>query len=367
LKKQQMKTQLFIDTGSEERGVSITGFLTMLLLLLVAVGFVFYMLFGYTVPPGYFGVRQLKFGPRQGFSDHGTPPGTHWGIPGYSLVHLVPQTIQAIHFQREASTSAYSLPPLEIQTSDRATVDVDLTVLSRFYPSSGIDPVTGLAHKGPAQLFTVVGIDSQSWINHIKQIAEDRLKRTLGTISTGQFYDPSLREEQLALAHAEINRELANVGIKVDAVLLRRYTYRDDRIDQAIFQKNLQDQEERLNVSAGKLAEAHAALEQVAAEWDAKIQTLRVDGENKARVLQSEGDLYENQRRAEGDLEVAKARAEVVKLKASALAQSRVAEVYVARELAALLGSIKGGVVSQIDPYDLKEWMKRLGVEGIEQ
>ena len=370
-----------------QAGGFFAGVLLLLVLVLIGGYFVIYIMFGYTIPPGYIGVRQIKWGPFQGFSKQGLMPGAHWGIPGYSVVHLVPQAIQSLHFDRGESPASFGvdsvsqtnivtgdvvgsggssgtgkLPALDIPTSDRATVDVDATVLARFYPGPGSDD--GLEHLGPAELVTVLGPNQDDWFNRIRKTAEDELKRALGTIATSEFYDPALREEQVKQATQRMNSSLAQYGIKVEAVLLRRYTYRDGRIDQAIFQKNLQDQEERLNVQASRLAEAQATLEQVAAEWDAKIRTLQVDGENKARVVRSEGDLYESEKKASGDLEVMRSRAEVDRLKASALSQSQGAEVYVARELAGLLGSLKGGIVTDIDPYNLKEWTERLGVEA---
>lgn len=348
-----------------------------LFIILALVYFFFFIVAGYSVGPGSVGVRQIKFGPGQGFAEDGLRPGSHWGVPGgfYTTVHIVPQTIQLLNFTRDKREGENSLPPLEIQTADRATVDVDITVVSRFYDRPGESPPPtygdvlapigsseSIKHGGPADLLKTLGPVPDRWINHIRRTAEDELKRALGAISTGDFYDPKKRETQIAFAHESMNRALAAIGIRIESVLLRRYTYREGRIDEAIFQKNLQDQEERLNVAASKLAEAQAALEQVAAESDAKISTLKVEGENKARVMRSEGDLYENEKKAQGDLALARARAEVDKLRSGALASTRGSEIYVAKELAPLLSSIRGGVVSELDPYDLDSWIKRLGV-----
>ncbi|RIL09100.1 MAG: hypothetical protein DCC75_07380 [Proteobacteria bacterium] len=327
-------------------------YLVLPLLAIVGLYFLFFIVFGYTIAPGTIGVRQIKFGPGQGFTAEGLEPGAHWGLPGYTVV----------------DQEVGDLPTLEIQTADRATVDVDITVLTRFYSGPGEDifeeggEKVSIKHGGPAELVKKIGVYPERWQNHIRKITEDELKRTLGKISTGQFYDPHKREEQLIEARKKIIRSLAPDGIRLEAVLLRRYTYREDRIDQAIFQKNLQDQEERLNVTASKLAEAQAALEQVAAEWDAKIETLRVQGENKARVIRSEGDLYESEKKAEGDLEVAKARAEVDKMRAEVLTHTAGSDIFVARELAGVVGSLRGGLVSDLDPYDFEGWMQRLGV-----
>jgi len=312
-------------------------------------------MFGYVVSPGQMGVRQITFGPSQGFSQKGLKPGYHWSIPIYSKIHFIPETIQQMHLHRDRSLYSKSPGALEVQTTDGSSVDVDMSIWYHFFDQSAAD------HGGPAQLLQQVG-SGIDWTAHIQTAVINELKKSLGRLSTSQFYNPTMREEEIAVAKDEMNKRLNKDGIKIEVVLLRRYTYKEERIDQAIFQKNLQDQEERLNAAASKLAEAKAVLEKVSAEWDAKIKTLEVQGDNRAKVIHSEADLYEKKRVAEGDLLVAKAGAEVEKKKANVLAETEGSEIFIAKELAPLLASLKGGMVEEIDPYNLEEWMKRLGI-----
>ncbi len=346
-----------------QRG-AVGGIFTVIALGAIVFGILLYV-FGYVVPPGMMGIRQITMGPGQGFSPRALPPGYHFVLPYYSTIHFVPKTLQVLnlHRQGEAEEPSKNMS-LEVQTADRATVDVDVSIVSKFYSEPGSDGAQ--AHGGPADLLRNIGITKDRWENHITRTVDDQLKRTLGSLETSQFYQPDARDKQLAIALERSNAILARDGIAVQGILLRRYTYRAERIDTAIFQKNLQVQEQHLNTAASNLAEAQATVEQVTAQLDAEIQTRLVAGENKARVLRSEGDLYENKRRAEGDLLVAKAKAEVDKLRATALSQSAGAQVYVAREMAPLLGSLQGGVVTSIDPYDVTKWVKRLGVTGKE-
>lgn len=342
-----------------------SGFITNIVGIIALAAAVFAILlyvFGYVVPPGTMGVRQIMIGPGQGFSRTALSPGYHFVLPYYSTIHFVPKTLQVINLHREGGAGAQQTigSYLEIQTSDRATVDVDISILSRFYPEPGTDGEQ--AHGGPADLLQSIGLTRDRWENHISRTVDDQLKRSLGSLETSQFYQPTDREPKLEVALRASNAILAKDGIKIEAILLRRYTYRADRIDTAIFQKNLQVQEQHLNTAASQFAAAQAEVEQVTAELEAEIQTLLVGGERKARVLRSEGDLYENKKKAEADLLVAKAHAEVDRLRAGALAQSVGAHIYVAREMAPLLGSLQGGVVADIDPYDVTKWIKRLGV-----
>ncbi|NMC63195.1 MAG: hypothetical protein GYA55_08495 [SAR324 cluster bacterium] len=319
-----------------------------------------YYTFGAVIPPGYMAVRQITFGPGQGFSRKGLGPGYHWTIPFYSKIHLIPSTIQVLNFHY--GQAGYGEPgPLEIKTSDGADVSVDITVLSRFYQKPSEEK--GKEHGGPADLITNVGASEERWKNQIVGVASDELKQGLSSLLTGEFYNPHKREEALRLAYSRMNERLKAFGISIEAVLLRRYIYRDPRIDDAIFNKNLQDQEKNLKEVSGQLAEAQAKLEREAAEWDAKNATLKVEGENQSRILRSEGALLQAQAEAEADLRVAKAQAEVDRLKAHALSQSVGAGVYVARETAPIIESLKGGIVSGVDPYDLKIWAEKLGVD----
>ena len=94
-------------------------------------------------------------------------------------------------------------------------------------------------------------------------------------------------------------------------------------------------------------------------ENDAKIKNLLVEGKSKVEVVLSEASLYEASKKADGNLLVAKATAEVDRAKAQALTTVEGAEVYIAREMAPLLKTLSGGVVSNIDQYDLRAWIDK--------
>jgi regulator of protease activity HflC (stomatin/prohibitin superfamily) len=335
------------------------------LVLLAAITVTLAFVFGVSIPPGNVGLRQITFhiplGPKQGFAEEGMEPGLHWNIPFYSKIHIIPQVIQVIDVNREG------VGALEVQTTDGSSVLVDVSILARFFSYTGETELNGkkISHGGPADLVQKLGASSSQWDNTMRRVAIDELRRALGRLSTSEFYNPQKRELAAVEARDNMNQKLGRFGVGIIGAFIRRYSYSEDRIDLAIFAKNLQDQEERLTAAASKLAEAKAKSEQVAAEWDAKIQTLTVEGENDSKVIKSEGDLYQARKVAEGDLVIAQAKAEVDKLKATVLAGTPGAENYVAREMAPLVSSLKGGVVTEVDPFDVDKWVKKLG--GIER
>lgn len=354
------QSNLALSGASREHGGALRAVLVLLVSLSLAGVGVAYT-FGYVVPPGTMGVRQNLYPPRKGFEREALPPGYHWSIPVYSTIHFLPSTVQLMHFHRDRGAYTDAHDVLEIQTTDGSSVNVDLTVFYRFFTAPSNDYPSGEdSHGGPAELLQKVGTE-ETWRPYLTPAIVKSLKESLGRLSTSQFYNPELREREVAKALKSINKGLNANGIEVLEILLRRYTY-EEKIDNAIFEKNLQDQEENLSLAAARLAKEKADLERIAAEKDAEIKTLRVTGKNAAEVKRAEADRYNTEKRAKGDLLVAKAQAEVDRARAGVLANATGSEVYVAKEMAPLLKSLKGGIVSDIDPYNLPSWMGRLGV-----
>jgi SPFH domain / Band 7 family len=339
-----------------QSGAAARGIVVVVLAITVAMGVVWYM-FGTIVPIGHVGVRKIAFGPGQGLSARGLQPGYHWTVPGYSTVYLIPATRQLLHFDRDGAGKRESLPPLDVPTVDGTSVEVDATVVTQFFSGPGEEPGVG-KHGGPADLIHNVGVDRGQWIGYLSQIAENELKRALGSLSTADFYNPTKREEKVREAERQVQARLAPVGIRVDGILLRRYTYRDE-IDLAIFKKNLQELEGVFNRVASEFAGAQRDVNQVISDGDVKIQSLDRRGLADAEKLRSEGDLYRRQKMAEADQKVAEAKAEVDTMRSKLLSQVG-GDTYVALQMAKILGSLKGGVVTDLDPYDFDGWISRL-------
>lgn len=354
------KTSLILSSnGCSERGALLPALGT-LALVIAGVCVVVAFVFGTVVPVGYVGVRKIAFGPKQGLLTKPLKPGFHWTVPGYSTVYRVPQTVRVLDFERDGKTKS-SFGSLDVPTTDGTTVDIDVSVLYRFSNASGARE--GITFGGPAELLNNVGATETQWSKYISQAADNELKRSLGSLSTVDFYDPKAREERVKHAEKVLRETLAPLGVQIESVLLRRYTYREE-IDQAIFKKNLQELESAYNKVAGDFAEAQRDVNKVAADGDVAIQNLDKQGISEAERIRSEGDLYRRQKVAEGDLLVAEAKAAVDKQRSEVLSKAG-SDVYVALQLTQLIGTLKGGVVSNLDPYDLDGWVKKLaGVEA---
>lgn len=392
---------------SDSSGRMVFSLLLFVVGLALVVFLVPFFVFGKVVPPGSIGIRHNGYGLfgviEKGYEKHGLEPGLHWRLPlGVSDIVLLPKGFQFINFNVKGGD--LDLPQFEVPTSDGSKVNVDITLVVRRYVSPGgtlsetekqndaekqIElektelgkPELGkygeaepkkvpfvrfpkLKHGGPQELVESYTTDALRQLKKFSIVAQATLTQKLFSLSTIQFYDPYLRERAALEAHAAVQKNESKKGIELWATLIRRYTYSQQNIDEQIFAKILQEQTERLNSAASKFSEKKAATEKVKATGDAEIQNLVVDGEAQVRVLRSEGDLYESKRKAEGDLLVAKARAATDQSRAQALNEIAGSRVYIAREMAPLLKTLKGGIVSGLDPYDIEEWVKKLTVGG---
>jgi regulator of protease activity HflC (stomatin/prohibitin superfamily) len=333
--------------GSTEKG-RVTASLVLILLLVSGLGALWYS-FGKVVPVGSLGLRQIFYGPGKGYASRALEPGYHWTIPFYSQIHLLPRSIAILPLTRETGTG------LEVKTSDGAVVDVDVSVFSRVFPERTD------THGGPSDLVTRLSLNVEQWQKQIRIIVTGILREKLSNLQASSFYSPEERLRLTSEAEELVRKSLAVFGLQLDELLLRRYTYRSESINEAIFRKNLQDQEVRLNATKSRFAEVRAEVDAVSASWDAKIKTLLTSGQNEALVTRSDAERYEAEKRALGDLNVAKASAEADRLRSDALANSTGVQNYIARENAALVSSLKGGVVTNIDPYNIDQWVDRVG------
>ena len=367
------------------------GFIVPVLVGLIVLGLAAlmtpYFLFGKVVPPDQVGVRRNFFSVpgvlEGGFSSGGLTPGLHWQIPFVSEVGLIPRGVQYVTFSKKRQVGEQTIKELLVPTTDGSKVETDVTLVLRFFEGAGgaerlqtvsdekLKTETNLEaapkpirknveHGGPRELIERYGSDTAKILERVAERSENELKQNLSQLSTSDYYSPVLRENAALRAKENLALSLGRDGIELWGTLIRRYNYAERKIDDQIFAKNLQDQTERLNAAASKLAAAKAETEKQRAFWDANIQSLEVEGQSKTDVVRSQAELYESSKRAQGDLLVDSSKAEVDTKRARALSEIQGADVYVARELAPILKSLKGGVISDIDPYNIDSWVKKL-------
>lgn len=265
------------------------------------------------IPPDMVAVRQVYLGPNKGVQVEPLyGPGLRLVIPGYERLHLFPRDLQTLDFNdEEADFSAAVLgsdyqwaPSIRIQTSEGYQVTVDVTVLYRVE-----DPALVLSKVGAGRLF-----ESQV----VQRRADKILRQTLGALNAENFYSDSVRIAKVEEARALLEADVAPWGIRVWGVLLREYTY-DDRYQQAIEGRKIQDQTVFKNQAESLSAVREAEKNRVLAEGQATIDVAEESGRADVRRINAEADLLFRSRVAEGNLLVALAEAEGTRLENDAL------------------------------------------------
>ncbi|MGZ6142291.1 MAG: SPFH domain-containing protein [Myxococcales bacterium] len=309
------------------------------------------------VKPGEAGVKQIKFGLGKGIEPYVYTTGLHYVGVG-ETIHRFPMRVQVLELSNSRSESSEDLeghrvaPGVNIQTSEGYTVQVDVTVLYRLE-----DPLKVMNTIGPGRLFEDSAVIPR---------AQQDLRRALGELDAEDFYRGNKRTEKAHDAQVALEAELKDKGIEVLQVLIRRYTY-DQRYQQAIEQRKIQDQTVFKNEAEAKAATANAAKNKIIAEGAAAVQVELTRGEAEVKKLEAQADLYRRTKAADGDLLVKLAEAQGTELENQALrgvgsenmVGLRMAEALRGTRVIVLPTDGEGGM----NPLDLKTLLKRFDVK----
>ncbi len=306
------------------------------------------------VDPDEFAIRQVYLGPRKGVHETVYGPGLHLVIPGYERLHVFPRDLQILdmndsemeHVKADRAAARrddYRVAPgIRIQTSEGYQVTVDVSVLYRV-----VDPYRVVTQVGAGRIYET---------KVVARRADKILRQTLGKLDAEDFYNDQLRIAMAEETRQELNADLAQWGIQVWGVLIREYTY-DDRYQNAIEQRKIQDQNVFKNQAEAFAASKEAEKNRVLAEGKARVDVELERGRAEVRKISSEAESYYRTRVAEGDLLVALAEAEGTKLENAALQQAGASNV-VGMDMAEVLEGTKVIVVSTtgegaVNPLDL--------------
>ena len=307
-------------------------------------GLMLYATFTTYIRPDEFAIRQVYLGPKKGLQEDVYGPGLHFVMPGYERLHTFPRDIQLLEFNDSVSVSedAVVSSPIRIQTSEGYQVTVDITIAYRI-----VDPYTLIREIGPGELYkTSVMIPRSDKI----------LRQTLGRLNAEEFYQGEQRLSAADEARQKLGDDVEELGIEIWHLMVRHYTY-DQRYQDAIEQRKIQDQTVFKNRAEAVAASREAEKNRVLAEGTALIEVERERGRAEVTKITAEGDLYYRQKVAEGELLVALAEAEGTRLENSALQVSGASNM-VGLEMAEVLEGAQVIVVPTdgtggVNPLDL--------------
>lgn len=264
------------------------------------------------VEPDEFAVRQVYLGPNKGVQKAVYGPGTHIVVPGYEKMHVFPRDMQVLDLNHYETPQSHLhgdrrvAPAIKIQTSEGYQVTVDVTVMYRV-----VDPYTIVTEVGAGRIYETTIVARR---------ADKILRQTLGQLNAEDFYSDHTRMVKAEEARRLLAEDLAQWGVQVWGVLIRDYNY-DQRYQQAIEDRKIQDQKVFKNQAEAVAASREAEKNRVLAEGQATIDVEIERGRAEVRKIRAEADLYSRQRIAEGDKLVALAEAEGTRLENNALQQ----------------------------------------------
>lgn len=294
------------------------------------------------IEPDELGVRQVYLGPNKGVQQTILGAGLHLVIPGYERLHVFPRDLQVLELNdselahvsndRDAARREDFLvaPAIRIQTSEGYQVTVDISVLYRV--------------TDPYKVVTTVGAGRIYETKVVARRADKILRQTLGKLDAEDFYNDDLRIRMAEETRQQLSADLDNWGIQVWGVLIRHYAY-DQRYQNAIEQRKIQDQNVFKNQAEAFSASKEAEKNRVLAEGQAGVDVELERGRAEVRKINAEADSYYRQRVAEGDLLVSLAEAEGTQLENRALQQAGAANI-VGLEMAEALQGTRVIVVS---------------------
>jgi regulator of protease activity HflC (stomatin/prohibitin superfamily) len=307
------------------------------------------------VPPNMVAVRQVYYGTNAGIRKEVYGPGLHFVSAGIERYHLFPNDLQLVNFSdstSEVSIAQRSAPSIKIQTSDGYNVQLDVTLLYNL-----TDAYRVILEAGPGRAF-----EDRLVIPRADRI----LRKTLGELNAEEFYQGPRRIEKAHAAHDQLRSELAQYGIEVQAVLVRRYVY-DERYQQLIEGRKIKDQTVFLRQAEAKSAIEQRKRDTIVAEGKANQDIELSRGHAEVQKLNAQADLYRRKRAAEGKLLVDLAEAKGTQLENAAL-QGAGSENMVGLKMADVLRGVRMLVLSSdgangTNPLDLQTMLRKFEVK----
>lgn len=307
------------------------------------------------VAPYEAGVRESRFG---GGVSNEVMPGGRWVFTGPGVtIHRFPLAVQSLEMSASDAESSASyedsrrVPPIEIDTSDGSKVKVDVSILYRI-----VEPYSVMTKIGPRRMFEDSAVIPKAGL---------ALKKNLGKLLAEDFYHESKRVSRCLEARDELNALLKDVGIAVDHVLVRQYSY-EAGYQAQIEERKVRDQQVFTNKSIGEAAKEEALKKKIEAEGAANVSIEEQRGEAEVTKIRAEADLYRVKKISEADMLVQVAEANGMQMVNSSYAQAG-SDNLVALEMAKVLDGLQYIVLSDtksgLNPLNVDEVIKMLGVK----
>lgn len=325
------------------------------------------------IEPGSIGVVNREW--TSGFEDQDYAPGYHMDVGPLHTWTVFDTTVQTLHMKQRLSAGEEGTSPLEVKSVDGATVNMDLSIKYRIKQGSAWQV---MKRAGPGQTLRA-GYKSLARDSFVEE-----LRKSLGSTSTEQFYDPDSRANVQRVMEQSLGAALDELHLELIAILIRDIRFQE-AFELGIKNKALAQEQSLLNTAETAAADFRGRTARIVRETEAKVviideerekqlatmtaqndrlvQAIRADFEKKVTETRSDADLYAAQQAAAGNLLVKEAEAAGQALKRAAVSSSG-GEALVALEVATNL-NLGSMVIStqQMNPLDIQAILTSLGIK----
>ncbi len=244
--------------------------------------------------------------------------GYHVFVPWMTSLYRLDRRVQSLHMAERPAGGSVGGNAIKLKTSDGSNVSLDTQVTYRLIPERA---GAVLRHAGPGYAF------GELWV---RSAVRAMAAREFGKLTTEQIYDAPLRNERAKAMIEELNRELAEHGIEIVAVVPEELRFYKE-YEEVIKNKKLADQEVEEQQAKARLAteeqkkkvaeaEFSAEAKKATARGDADRIKAEADGYAERIRLEAEGALATAENRAQGQEATGLAEAEGLRQAASAVA-----------------------------------------------
>lgn len=268
------------------------------------------------IEPGKIGVRRSLEG---GVSEQDFEAGYHVSLPLWHSWYQLDGTLHYIEFNEGNDNGA-----LDLRTSDKNTINIDLSVPYRIRSGEG----WRIVREGYADNYS----------HMVKSTLSGLLREQLAQFTTSDVQDPTVRQRVADSTLPKLNEALAQYHVQATHIVIRSIRFPSQ------YEEKLQNKQFFIiqgQLDAAKERELAAkqeteTLEKVIVkdiavkreEWNRKIEEAKSTFELEISAINAEATRYSRQRRADADamFDTLKAEGDLAEVKAEALGERLKAE-----------------------------------------
>jgi regulator of protease activity HflC (stomatin/prohibitin superfamily) len=285
-------------------------YISMLIIAVIAGGWIVVRSLTIHVPVGYVGVRVQQYGVfgQKGVIEKDFGPGWHRDLGPIDQWELFDSTMQTLEMTRDPNSgSLKGVDDVKVTSADGYAVSLDVTVKFR------------VADGGANALYRDTGSGTK-YLVIVRNEAQRACMGLFGQMTTEDFYNPQARRTKSDEVRVLLAQSLEDNFIEVFDVLIRDVVF-DPEYENKIRRKKLADQEVELNKSMARAEEMSGKTQVIEAETEKLVQLVvkekeaelvRMEAETQLEIAKIEAayEKYVTELKADADLVAAQKDAE---------------------------------------------------------